>query len=302
MNTIAIIVNSKHKKQLKRIEREIKGKFNNLKELDIQIFKSSNNVSLRKLAAKCAENFQTLIAVGGDGTLHEVLNGIFDSKKENTCILGFIPIGSANDFHKTLKGAKSVEEIIHKLEKNRIKNLSIGKVTFSSDKSSKTKCYFINIASLGMGYEVMKKVNNSTKNLGANLAYFLGILKTFLSYKNIEIKCETKEWQWEGKIKSLAVANGKYFGSGLCIAPHANPFSDSFAVTIVGNVSIWTYLLKLVPLKLGKFIKHPAVTYDLTKQLTITSEIPCGIEADGEVLGTTPATFEILPNAIQFLY
>ena len=158
MNTIAIIFNSKHKKQLKRIEREIKGKFNNLKELEIQIFKSSNNVSLRQLAVQCAKNFQTLIAVGGDGTLHDVLNGIFEAKKENTCILGFIPIGSANDFHKTLNGAKSVEEIIHKLEKNSIKNLSIGKVTFSSDKSNKTKRYFINIASLGMGYEVMQKV------------------------------------------------------------------------------------------------------------------------------------------------
>jgi len=268
--SVAIFANNKHKSKLKSIENELDKDYEGLFNVSIKLFRSSTTTSIRQLTHKAAFNYKVLIAVGGDGTLHEVLNGIIDAKKEKDCVLGFIPAGSANDFHKTLRGAKSLKELLTKLASQKITSISIGRINYMGLDAMPKERYFLNIASLGMGYEVMQRVNSVAKKGNADFTYFKSIVQTFASYKNRAITCKTAEWEWQGKIKLLALANGKYFGSGLCIAPHANPYQQDLAVTIVGDVSLFSYLLNLLPLKLGKYIKHPQVFYKNAHGLQIT--------------------------------
>ncbi|MBT8179573.1 MAG: hypothetical protein HKP60_10685, partial [Eudoraea sp.] len=99
----------------------------------------------------------------------------------------------------------------------------------------------------------------------------------------------------------MAVANGRYFGNAICIAPDARLTDGQFQVSIFGDLSIWDYLKNLGKLKKGVKINHPQVSYHEAHEVLLESKDPCGIEADGEYVGRAPATLSILPEAIRFL-
>lgn len=300
--SIAFIANAKHIKKIQSIEDEIEKYLKENKGVAICLFKSDQTNSIREIARDKATEFDVLVAIGGDGTLHEVINGIFDAEKSGDCIFSFIAAGSANDFQKTMKGETSLKSIFQKLASSSFKKVNVGGILFTNNEGNQEKRYFLNIASLGMGYEVMKEVNKKATKMSADLSYSSAIIKTFISYQNKLISCHTRRWSWQGKIKLMAMANGKYFGSGLCIAPEANPYKSCLEVTIVGDVSLWTYLKKLLPLKRGKTIKHPQVIYKSCSEIEVKSKEVCGIEADGEVIGVTPAKFFSVPEAINIIH
>ncbi|MBT8206526.1 MAG: hypothetical protein KJO20_14235 [Eudoraea sp.] len=99
----------------------------------------------------------------------------------------------------------------------------------------------------------------------------------------------------------MAVANGRYFGNAICIAPDARLTDGQFQVSIFGDLSIWDYLKNLGKLKKGVKINHPQVSYHEAHEVLLESKDPCGIEADGEYVGLAPATLSVLPEAISFL-
>jgi diacylglycerol kinase family enzyme len=99
----------------------------------------------------------------------------------------------------------------------------------------------------------------------------------------------------------MAVANGRYFGNALCVAPDARLADGKFQITLFGDLSVWDYLKNLGKLKKGVRIDHPEVTYHNAEEVLLESTVPCPIEADGEFVGLTPATVRVLPAAICFL-
>ena len=99
----------------------------------------------------------------------------------------------------------------------------------------------------------------------------------------------------------MAVANGRYFGNAICVAPDANLNDGKFQVTIFGDLNIWDYLRNFGKLKKGIKIDHPQVFYHIANELLIESKDSCGIEADGEYVGQAPTTISVLPEAIDFL-
>ena len=154
---------------------------------------------------------------------------------------------------------------------------------------------------MGIGAEVFQRVNKSKKRLGSDLTYMKAIIQTFFTYKNKRIKVESDQWEWEGKINSLVIANGKYFGSGMCIAPHADPAKDLFEIVISGDISIFDYVKHVGQIKKGKVIEHPQLFYKTASQLKVTSVDNCAIECDGEYLGTAPVTVGIAQKKISFI-
>ena len=107
--------------------------------------------------------------------------------------------------------------------------------------------------------------------------------------------------EWKGKLLQMAVANGRYFGKAICIAPDAKLTDGQLQVAIFGDLSIWDYLKNLSKLKKGVKINRPQVSYYDAKEVLLESNDSCGIEADGEYVGLAPATISILPKAIAFL-
>ncbi|MFC3881531.1 diacylglycerol/lipid kinase family protein [Algoriphagus namhaensis] len=241
-----------------------------------------------------------VIAVGGDGTLHEVINGILQSNisANEYPIIGLLPYGSANDFARTVGLSNSLEELLQLIQSHTTQEIDLGKVVFSKNQETH---YFINVTGVGLGALVIQKLERSSNSLSPSLNYFIYIVKGFISYAKKKVKVKSDSWHWRGKLLQMVIANGRYFGNAICATPDAKLIDGQFQVAIFGNLSIWDYLKNLIKLKTGEKIKHPEVSYYTTKEVLIESSDSCGIEADGEYLGLAPAAISVLPKAISFL-
>ena len=256
------------------------------------------------LAAKAADDYvDVVIAAGGDGTLHQVVNGVLSGRENETKlpVIGLIPIGSGNDFGRTIGIRPDPDQLETLLKNFSPKKINVGCVEFQDESNARAQRYFINEADIGMGPYVVQKVVSGGRPFGASVSYYQSILSTFLTYKPIMIQAKANDWSWEGKIRTLAVANGKYYGHGICIAPDAQIDDDKFSVFICANVSVLTFIRYSSTLKKGKHVRIPKIKYKEATEIQLTSSEPCLIEADGEILGNLPATIKMLPRKIDFL-
>lgn len=264
---------------------------------DFEIAETTAPESAIILAKKFAnQKTDIIVAIGGDGTINEVINGVMHVDHFEG-YLSLLPYGTANDFCKSITAPRSISDLIEAYEQQQVKTVDIGSITYQKLDGSSHHRYFINIADLGMGADVVQRVNRSKKRLGANMTFMKAIVQTFWHYKNRSVKIETENWQWEGKINTIAIANGKYFGSGLCIAPEATVDDKSFEVVIIGDVSLKDYLKNVNQLKRGNVIDHPQVFYKKATSISVRGVgEPCAIECDGEYLGETPVTIKLAKN------
>ena len=254
-----------------------------------------------ELARQAAENgCDFLVAVGGDGTLHEVINGVMQSDipAEKYPAIGVLPYGSANDFARTAGITQSIKTLFECIQSNSIQKIDLGKIQVHQTQETR---YFINITGVGLGAEVAQSIERSSSVFGSRFNYFKHIIKGFLKYTKREVRCTGSTWQWKGKLLQMAVANGRYFGNAICIAPDAKISDGQFQVAIFGDLSIWDYLKNLGKLKKGVRINHPQVSYQDSHEVVLESDDSCGIEADGEYVGLAPVTLSILAAAISFL-
>lgn len=246
------------------------------------------------------EGCDYLVAVGGDGTLHEVINGVCQSSTPSDAypIIGLLPYGSANDFARSAGLTKSIESLIELIHSHSFYEIDLGKIELHNGDETR---YFVNVAGIGLGPEVVKSLADSSSWLGPGFNYFRHIIKGFINYAMKEVSCTSKTWQWKGKLLQLAVANGRFFGNGICIAPDAKLTDNQLQVAVFGKLTIWDYLRNIGKLKRCRKIDHPEVNYYLSKEVLIACQTSCGIEADGEYVGVAPATIRVVPKAIKLL-
>lgn len=250
-----------------------------------------------------SENYELIIAAGGDGTINQVVNGMLKSNAsaERLPMLTILPVGSGNDFARTVNITLRAEDLKKRLTCLMPGLIDVGAVTFQKE-GKEHHSYFINVASAGMGPEVLNRMSSGKKRLGSAMAYYAAILSTFWSYRCMPVAIKTSSWQWNNKLRTLAVGNGKFFGSGLCIAPDAKPNDGMFSAFVCGAVSVLDFIRYTNTLKNERNVIHPKIEYKTAETLELTSELPCRIEADGELLGFLPARVEVIPGRIKFLY
>lgn len=297
---IVFVVNNKNDRLAKVLPRLIKS-CQQTNIANVQFICTLRQKHAIELAKKATENgCDYLIAVGGDGTLHELINGLFQSKipANEFPVIGLLPYGSANDFARTARISNSIEELIKLIQSNTTQKIDLGKIIIQHTQNTR---YFINIAGIGLGPEVVQKLEQTSSVLGPGFNYFKHIIKGFFSYVKKEVSCTSGTWQWKGQLLQMAVANGRYYGNGICTAPDAKLSDGKFQIAIFGDLSIWDYLINYNKLKKGVKINLPQVSYYDAKKVWIDSNDSCGIEADGEYVGNAPATISVLPKAISFL-
>ena len=299
---IAIILNGisgKKGKFRKRILPQLEENFS------VEVFETTSGEDAFQFAASSvAQKFDIILAAGGDGTLHQVVNGMLKGNEGVTDlpVLGLIPLGTGNDFARTMNLKSDSQSLINAIAVKNTRPIDIGKVHFTNDKNGQTESrYFINVVDAGMGPDVVKRIAAQRTFLGIPYSYFMAILKTFLHYKLIRIAVKTSTGEWQGRARAVAVANGRYFGQGLCIAPDATIDDQRFETFICAEVSVFDFIRYSIPLKRGKRVDHKEVHYGSCSHMELTAEEPCGIEADGEYLGMLPARIGIIDTPIQFL-
>jgi diacylglycerol kinase (ATP) len=268
----------------------------------------SKNDAISIASGAAGQYVDLILAAGGDGTLHQVVNGVLKGRESETKlpVIGLIPIGSGNDFARTAGIKAEADQLKKLITAFSPKKIDVGLIHYTpfagADLSEKTaERYFINVADIGMGPVVVDKVLKSGRPFGHGAAYYLSIISTFIDYKPMPVKVTTRHWTWQGKLRTLGVANGKYYGHGLCIAPDALADDRMFSVFICGNVSVFDFVKNTDNLKKGRYIDLKEVFYKSATQLEFTSETPCMIEGDGEILGLLPARVELIERQLDFL-
>ncbi|MFA7228690.1 MAG: YegS/Rv2252/BmrU family lipid kinase [Melioribacteraceae bacterium] len=245
-----------------------------------------------------------LIAAGGDGTMSEVINGIMKverSKRENLTV-GLYPFGSGNDFARTLKLSKKLSELKELIKNNSVTQIDVGKLEFINMQGQNAVRYFNNIADIGLGAEVAKRVNEGKKIYGPNFDFFKATVLGFLKYKRKQLRIISGKFNWTGRMLILCLANGKYFGSGLGIAPQAKINDGKFSITLAAEVSLFDYLKNLSKIRKCLPVHHPQIIYNETESCTIEPiGTECLIEADGEMIGKIPLKASMIHKEINFL-
>lgn len=254
------------------------------------------------------QGFTHIICIGGDGTLNEVVNGLMKVKERmhhdtwRNIRMGGLPMGTGNDFLKTLNVPKNNQAFKQVVEADGFKTIDLGLVEFSSKNGERTSRYFINITDLGMGGVVAEKLSRYSRWMGPLLTYQRAILSTLLTYKSQTIKAVADSFHYEGDVLNFVIANGKYFGSGLGIAPHAEIDDGQLSVVILGKISLMDYIKQLSKVRECNRITHPAFHYKSATEVQLESPSgPLPIDMDGEFIGYSPMKATLVPGAIRFL-
>ena len=248
------------------------------------------------------DGFEMIVAVGGDGTVNEVVNGFFDSGApvNPDAVLGVISRGTGSDFIKTMNLPREIEEAARVLKGRAVKRCDAGRFTSRGPGGKEMERYFINIADFGVGGEAVERVNNTSKAFGGFLSFLYGTLKTLWVYKGKKVKFRIDDdSEIEQAINTVVIANGQYFGGGMQIAPEAIADDGLFDIVILDDLSFVESLLNIPKLYKGTHINDPKVTCYRGKTLVAESDEDVLIDVEGEHGGMLPAKFEIIPSSIN---
>lgn len=245
-----------------------------------------------------------LVPVGGDGTFSDVINAYMSFPLEirsKTVIIPF-PRGTGNDFTRTLGRVNNMDELYYCITNKTPFWVDAVHTSWINDDGSPGERFYNNSFDVGLGGVVSEMMNKSNKHWGSNLTYIINIVNGFIRFKRPVVEVISDDLSFKREVLLVSFANGKYFGSGLCIAPDASLTDGRVSVTIVGKVSVVTFLKNLNRLKKGLHIKHREVSYHSLSSCTInpiSGRIP--MEFDGEVTGNLPLKLTVIPNGIQVL-
>jgi YegS/Rv2252/BmrU family lipid kinase len=245
-----------------------------------------------------------IVCVGGDGTLNEVVNGFMDENGplRNDVRLGFIPNGTGCDFVKTVPIPRKLEESLDAIEQGHACLIDLGRLRYGSRHGAPGTCYFHNIASFGLGGEVVARVNRTTKAFGPFVSFIWSTLIAILIYgkKTIHLKIDN-DYNKEIKIWNVAVANGQYHGGGMRVAPKAVIDDGLFHITVVGDLSMVEAFQHLPKLYNGKIGEIEEVSFLTGKRVEAFSRQPVLLDVDGEQPGSLPVTIDIIPAALWMI-
>ncbi len=247
---------------------------------------------------------RNIITIGGDGTLNEVVNGIFSIAgfRSTDMSLALIPVGTGNDWGRMFGIPLDYEKAVRIISDGNQMLHDIGTLTYF-DGSEKKVRYFINIAGLGFESVVVKRTNyQKDRGRSGKAIYFYNLLMSLLSYKNTRAEIIVDGEKISADVFSINVGNGKYCGGGMRQTPDALPDDGLLDVTVINGIGKIEIIMSLKMLYDGTILTHPKIDGYKCRNLKVSSDSILWAEADGESLGHTPAEFSIIPSGINIVY
>lgn len=233
------------------------------------------------------QGINRIICFGGDGTLHEVTNAIATADVS----IAVIPSGSGNDLARTLSiPTDPLAAALLAADCLGPTPIDLGTVNGS---------YFANVAGAGFDAEVAREKDRRFRFVPGTGGFVAAALLTLATYRNVEIKIEHDRGQVTGMARLIAVANGKYYGGGMKVAPHADPSDGLFDVVVAWDLGRLETLATIPLVYSGAHMRKPKVTSFRSRRITVDSAVPLSIQADGEIVGRLPTTFTLIPGALK---
>jgi len=245
------------------------------------------------------QGYRNIISVGGDGTLHHVVNGIMKQRyiKTSKIKLGVIPLGTGNDWIKTYGNPLSIKKSINIIISNKTIYQDIGYINMLDNKIE----YFNNLAGIGYDGYIVNKLT-SLKKIGS-IAFLISGLYGLFFYKKKKYQIKINNISLNKKCLMILVGLCKYSGGGLRVTKNPNPLDGLLDITLVKNFSFFELLFNIPKLYNGKIVNHKKVSTFKTKKIIVKniSNNNSFIEADGEIIGINNFNISIIPQAIQFI-
>jgi YegS/Rv2252/BmrU family lipid kinase len=242
-----------------------------------------------------------IVAMGGDGTISEVADGILDAG--GTSELGIIPRGTGGDFRRSLDLDDDLGQAARRIRETPARLIDAGRVSFVADDGSQAQRHFVNIVSFGFSSDVARQANASSKRLGGRVAFLSATVRSLVSYDNVDVVLSMDD-QPERRMSVLlaALGNGRFFGGGMKICPEALIDDGLFDLVTVGNLGRVGVMANIHRIYSGHHLAMKEVQRTRLRRLKVApadsaTKIP--LEVDGETPGHLPASFELLPGALR---
>lgn len=267
----------------------------------VEVFETEfSNHAIQLSEEITSKRYDVMLSAGGDGTLHQVVNGALKVNAVSTPTLGIIPLGSGNDFAGTMGITGDPAQLISLIEANKPRQIDVGKISCHDKEGEAIVKYFINVCSLGMGPATVHRLEKMPRWMGTSFRYYASVLNTFLTHPTERFTIITPNWNWKGNARVVAVANGKSFGNKIYIAPEAKPDDGLFSTFIATDMPLAKFLHVLQAVKGKTIVKDKRVLYSTAQELEISSPDVAWMEAEGELVGVLPARIEIQKERIPF--
>ncbi|HDP34570.1 MAG TPA: FAD-dependent oxidoreductase [Candidatus Hydrogenedentes bacterium] len=276
------------------------------------VFTDGPMAAMRLTAAALRDGVDHIVAVGGDGTVNEVVNGFFEQDRpiNPKAVLSIITSATGGDFRKTLRSPEDMDSQIARVAEGEAHAIDLGLLTYRDDATGDARTrYFDNVASFGLSGATDRAVNQLTfaKSFGGKFAFFWGMLKALLNYRGARVRLRVDEHFDEViDINTVAVCNGKFFGGGMQIAPLAAPDDGLFDIIVVRQTSLIRLLIEFSSVYRGSHLEKKDQVFMLRGRKVTAEPVSSAdevlLDVDGEAPGRLPATFEIVPHAILLKY
>ena len=266
--------------------------------LDGEVLISSRPGEIAELAERAARDGATLlVAVGGDGTINETVNGLLRSGTQAE--LAVLAHGTGDDFIRTHGIPRALDRALGVALNGRAASVDAGRIEFRAADGARAARFFANVGSVGMSGAVAQRANATSKALGGRLTFFYALTREFLVWQNTEVTLRVDREVRRGRMHDVVVANGTYHGGAMKLAPDARPDDGVFDVVLIGDVSKLDFLTTAPKLYTGRHIGHPKVEVLRGAEVGVDAPMLLPLETDGEVLGTTPARFTVVRRAYR---
>lgn len=250
-----------------------------------------------------------IVVIGGDGTFFEAVNGVMNPAEPGASLslggavaLGLVQAGRGSDFGRSSGIPSDVSAACSRLISGRTQPVDLGYVTYRSFGGAERSRYFANAAGLGFDAEVTVRANAGPRVLGGTVPYLSALLVTLGSYRNKRISVSTNGGpEWYARVNSIVMSNGQYFGGGMKIAPQAQLSDGELDVVVLGDLGKLDLVRNVPRVYDGSHISHPKVRMMRARQVEVSSPDRLLLQADGEVLGTAPASFTVVPGALRLI-
>jgi diacylglycerol kinase (ATP) len=269
-------------------------------EIEGETLFSTGPGGIAELAGRAVRDGASLVvAVGGDGTVNETVNGLLDSGAATIPELGTIPFGTGTDFIRTFGIPKQTDGAIEVLRGGRPRPIDAGRVEYRAWDGSSGSGWFVNAASAGMSGAVARRANASSKALGGKVSFLWATLAVFARWHNTDVTVDVDGERRDGRMLDVIVSNTAYLGGGMKMCAEAQPDDGLFDVLLIGDITKRDLALTLPKVYRGTHLPHPKA--ELLRGRTIAVDAPAAlpVELDGEQPGTTPARFEMHPGALR---
>jgi YegS/Rv2252/BmrU family lipid kinase len=247
---------------------------------------------------------KTVIAVGGDGTINEAINGLCNGENSpaSDVSFGFVMYGTGGDFRRSFDLPKGVHAGIERLKSGRVQTIDLGRLRYTSANGAQSLRWFNNIASFGFSGEVVRAVNAArfSKLLGGKFSFLWNSFLELRKYQGCKVDITVDGKTIPENICTVAVCNGRFFGGGMKMAPDAVLDDGSFDVVVVRQEPPLT-IFDMRLLYSGAHLSHPNVSVYRGSRIEAKplSNAPIYLDVEGEAPGSLPATFEVVPRALR---